>query len=67
MVFDYAENTSTSLVMYRYPTPTDLVATIAPLFTVVKWVFVGGSFVLLLIGKFALGLRSIRKRFAKVD
>ncbi len=50
MAFDYAENISTSLVMYRYPVTSDFLAILAPLFTAIKWIFVGGSFVLLLIG-----------------
>jgi len=49
-LFDYLENLSTSLVMARYPAPTPLVDGLAGMFTLVKWVFVGGSFVLLLIG-----------------
>ena len=65
MVLDYAENISTSLVMYRYPILTNLVATLAPLFTAVKWIFVGGSFILLLIGIFVLIWHAIRKRLVK--
>ena len=65
MVLDYAENISTSLVMYRYPILTNLVATLAPLFTAVKWIFVGGSFILLLIGIFVLMWHAIRKRLVK--
>jgi hypothetical protein len=49
-LFDYLENLSTSLVMARYPAHTPGVDLLAPVFTLVKWVFVGGSFVLLLIG-----------------
>jgi hypothetical protein len=50
MIFDYLENISTSLVMARYPDPTAVVDLLAPIFTLVKWLFVGGSFVLLLSG-----------------
>jgi hypothetical protein len=49
-LFDYLENISTSVVMVRYPSPTAVVDTLAAIFTLVKWVFVNGSFVLLLIG-----------------
>lgn len=49
-LFDYLENASTSLVMARYPARTAVVDALAPIFTFVKWVFVGGSFVLLLVG-----------------
>jgi hypothetical protein len=50
VVLDYLENLSTSLVMTRYPSRTPLVDVLAPLFTLVKWVLVGGSFVLVLAG-----------------
>lgn len=49
-LFDYLENVSTALVMGRYPAETPVVDLLAPAFTFVKWVFVGGSFVLLLAG-----------------
>ena len=49
-IFDYLENISTSLVMFRYPTRTPVIDFLAPVFTAIKWIFVGGSFVLLLVG-----------------
>ena len=49
-LFDYLENLSTSAVMWRYPARTPVVDTLAPVFTLVKWIFVGGSFVLLFVG-----------------
>jgi len=61
MAFDYAENISTALVMYRYPAPTDILAAIAPLFTAIKWIFVAGSFILLLIGIITVITQTIRK------
>ena len=48
-VFDYLENISTSLVLGRYPSQTPVVDVLAPVFTLVKWFFVNGSFVLLII------------------
>jgi hypothetical protein len=62
MAFDYAENISTSLVMFRYPEPTNIIAIMAPIFTAIKWIFVGGSFVLLMIGVIASIWLAIRKR-----
>jgi hypothetical protein len=50
-LFDYAENVSTSLVMLRFPAQTPVIDLLAPLFTLVKWVFVTGSFGLLFIGE----------------
>ena len=46
-LFDYLENLSTSLVMLRYPAQTPVVDLLAPLFTALKWGFLGASFVLL--------------------
>jgi hypothetical protein len=36
--------------MLRYPNQTAIVDALAPVFTLVKWIFVGGSFALLLAG-----------------
>ena len=49
-LFDYLENLSTSLVMLRYPDQTAVVDLLAPLFTALKWGFLGASFVLLVGG-----------------
>lgn len=56
-VFDYLENISAALVMGRYPNPTPGVDMLAPLFTAAKWIFVNGSFVVLLAGLALLALR----------
>jgi hypothetical protein len=55
-VFDVLENTATSIVMQRYPLRTPVIAELAPVFTFIKWLFVGGGFVLLLLG-IAVGVR----------
>jgi hypothetical protein len=49
-LFDYLENLSTSLVMLRYPAQTPVVDLLAPVFTALKWGFLGVSFVLLFGG-----------------
>jgi hypothetical protein len=64
LLLDYAENVSTSLVMWRYPARTPLVDWLAPLFTFAKWVFVGGSFVLLAIAAGAAAWRWLASRQA---
>lgn len=61
VLFDYLENISTSLVMLRYPETTPIAATLAPLFTFVKWTLVGGSFVLLIIGAAAVLWNWVKK------
>lgn len=62
MLFDYLENITTSLVMLRYPTPTPLVGWLAPITTSLKWVFVGGSFILLAVGVLAVIWGRIKSR-----
>ena len=49
-LFDYLENLSTSLVMLRYPEQTAVVDALAPVFTTLKWLFLGVSFLLLFAG-----------------
>lgn len=48
MLFDFLENISAALVIGRYPLETPLVAFLTPIFTFIKWIFVGGSFALLI-------------------
>jgi hypothetical protein len=47
VLFDYLENISTSAVMLNYPEHTPILDLLAPIFTLVKWIFVNGSFVIL--------------------
>ena len=61
-VFDYLENASASLVIARYPARTPVVDALAPVFTFTKWIFVGGSFVLLVLGVGVAAGRWIRGR-----
>ncbi len=51
-IFDLLENSAASLVMYRYPLPTPVVAELTPIFTFLKWILIGLSFALLLLGIF---------------
>jgi hypothetical protein len=61
-LFDYLENLSTSLVMLRYPAQTAVVDLLAPVFTALKWGFLGLSFVLLLGGIVVAVWRWTRRR-----
>lgn len=60
LLFDYLENIATSLVMLRYPDPTPFFAWLAPVFTFLKWIFIGGSFIVLLAGVVPWITRRIR-------
>jgi hypothetical protein len=62
MLFDYLENSATSLVIGRFPLRTPVVAALAPLFTALKWLFVNGSFVLLVVGALVAGWRWLAPR-----
>lgn len=44
---DYLENITAALVVGRYPARTPVVDLLAPIFTFTKWIFVGGSFIVL--------------------
>ncbi len=50
MLLDFLENAATSLVMLRYPSRTPIVDVLAPLFSFTKWIVLGASFILLVIG-----------------
>jgi hypothetical protein len=50
MVFDYLENISASLVIGHYPAQTAIIDSLAPIFTLLKWVFIAGAFLLLVAG-----------------
>jgi len=57
--FDFLENSGASLVMYRYPAPTPFIARLTPVFTFLKWLFIGASFAALVLGVAGM----IRKKF----
>jgi len=62
MLFDLLENLSTAVVMQRYPQLTPAAAGIAPGFTALKWILVGGSFVLLVVAAAAAARRRVRRQ-----
>jgi len=59
VIFDGLENLSTSVVMLRYPEPTQLLAALAPWFTAIKWILVAGSMLLLIVSALAALLRRL--------
>jgi len=60
LIFDYLENGAAVVVMARYPDPTPLLPQLAGVFTALKWVFIGGSFAVLVIGLGLAGWRWVR-------
>lgn len=61
-LFDYLENLSTSLVMLRFPDHTPVVDILAPVFTALKWGFLGASFLLLFGGIVVAAWRLMKQR-----
>ena len=62
MMFDYLENLSTSIVMFRYPQYTPGIDALASIFTLLKWISVTASFLLVIIGGIAYVLRWKKER-----
>ena len=48
MVFDFLENGATAIVMARYPQTTVVLDQLAGGFTLIKWLFIGASFIALM-------------------
>ena len=61
MTCDYLENISTSLVIYRYPAQTLIFDWLAGVFTTMKWLSIGVSFVVLVVGIIIAMWQWIRK------
>jgi hypothetical protein len=61
-LFDFLENVSASVVMLRYPARTSLLDLLAPMFTFLKWLLLGISFLVLVVGLLAAGLSWRRSR-----
>jgi len=59
---DFLENISNSIVMARYPIKSPIFATLAPFFTLFKWLAVGASFAVLFIGLVAAMLVVFRRK-----
>jgi len=51
-LFDLLENISTSIVMLNYPRHTLALDSLTPIFTLIKWFFVGGGFIILFAALF---------------
>lgn len=63
LVFDYLENIAAAIVMARYPDLTPVISHLAGVFTAIKWLFIGGSFALLLIGLTMACWHWVRSKF----
>ena len=61
MGFDFLENVGASLVMARYPAQTPVVDSLTPVFTLVKWVGVNGSFAVVVAGVVIVAWQRVRR------
>ena len=61
-LLDYLENITAALVIGRYPAHTPVIDLLTPLFTFAKWIFVGGSFVVLVVALAAAVWGRARRR-----
>ena len=61
LVFDYLENIFASIVMARYPARTIFISSLSGLFTSLKWIFIGASFVILVGSLILLILRKLTR------
>ncbi|MBM3121284.1 MAG: hypothetical protein FJZ97_03750 [Chloroflexi bacterium] len=61
VLFDFLENTATSLVMSGYPAVPGLALILAPWMTPVKWILVYASFGILAVALAAVLLRKLRR------
>jgi hypothetical protein len=63
--FDFLENIMVSLVMYRYPSPTWIIADFAGTATSLKWIFIVLSFLVLLLLIFVKSLQIVLRYIRK--
>ncbi len=62
VIFDLLENISTSMVMQAYPVQSPIAVSLAPIFTPIKWFFVGGSFLILVAGLLIFGWQKLKPK-----
>ena len=49
IIFDYLENITSVIVMYKYPTKVLFFASVAPAMTMLKWILLGVSFITIIV------------------
>lgn len=61
VLFDLFENASAAFVIGKYPQPSIFLASLAPFFTLIKWIFVVSGFILTIIYFFIFICRRLKK------
>lgn len=67
MLFDLLENSAATLVLRSYPQQNTLLAALAPFFTLVKWIYVAVSFLLLFVFMVWFIIKRIRKKASTIS
>lgn len=49
MVFDFLENLGATIIMFRYPLESGIIANLTPIMTFLKWLTLLGSFLMIII------------------
>lgn len=59
---DFLENLFASIVFYRYPLETDIIAKLTPIATLTKWGFVGIGMILAIVFLLYIGIKFLKRR-----
>ncbi len=62
MVLDFLENIGATIIMFRYPLSSGIIARITPIMTFFKWITLSGSFLIIIILVFLIVSSKIRKK-----
>ncbi len=62
MMFDYLENIGTTIVFQNYPNKIEIIASITPWMSMLKWTILSGSFIILIVLLIAAPIKIISKR-----
>lgn len=60
MMLDFMENLGTTIVMFRYPLKSGIIANITPIMTFLKWITLSGSFLIIIILVILIGLSKVK-------
>ena len=62
MMFDYLENIGTTIVFQIYPDKIEIIASITPWMSMLKWTLLGGSFIILIVLFIAAPIKLVRDK-----
>lgn len=60
VAFDLLENIGATIVMFRYPLKSGIIANITPIMTFLKWITLSGSFLIIIILMVLIGWSKIK-------